>query len=150
MRKAVLALLASTVVLSGCGTVQGLARDIESVAAAFDPARTYPVCGSYGLIDRNNDGRISRVEWTGFGGSAFAAWDANGNGRIGQGEFANCWYGGGFYRTYNRAAWEPSYRAFDTNGDGWLSNEEYWSSSVWAQYDLNRDGVIDNSEWPWR
>ena len=81
--------------------------------------------------------------------SGYASWDANRDGRITQAEYANCWYGGGFYQTYNRAAWEPSYRVFDTNGDGWLSNEEYWNASAWAQYDRNRDGIIDSSEWPW-
>ena len=141
-------LLTSAALLAGCNTVRGVASDVSSVAAAFDPSATYSPCGS-ARLDANADGRISTAEWNSYRSSGYTSWDANGDGRITQAEYANCWYGGGFYQTYNRPMWEPSYRAFDTNGDGWLSNEEYWSSSTWAQYDRNRDGVIDSSEWPW-
>lgn len=141
-------LLGSAALLAGCNTVRGVGADVSSVAAAFDPNVTYAPCGS-ARIDVNADGRISTAEWNGYRTIGYASWDANGDGRISQAEYANCWYGGGFYQTYNRATWEPSYRAFDRNRDGWLSNEEYWSASAWAQYDRNRDGVIDSSEWPW-
>ena len=70
-------------------------------------------------------------------------------GRISRAEYANCWYGGGFYNTYNRSQWETSYGVFDTNRDGYLSAEEYWGTSAYSAYDRNRDGVIDSSEWPW-
>lgn len=142
-------LLTSAVLLAGCNTVRGVASDVSSVASAFDPSATYTPCGSV-VVDANADGRISTAEWNNYRTSAYVNWDVNRDGRITQAEYANCWYGGGFYPTYNRATWEPSYRAFDTNGDGWLSNEEYWNSSAWAQYDANRDGVIDSNEWPWR
>lgn len=141
-------MLASAALLAGCNTVRGAAADVESVAAAFDPNATYPRCGS-AVIDANADGRISTAEWNAYRTGGYASWDANGDGRISRAEYANCWYGGGFYQTYNRATWEPSYRVFDTNGDGYLSADEYWSASAWAQYDRNRDGVIDSSEWPW-
>jgi predicted small secreted protein len=143
----ILPLLASTAVLAGCNTVRGAAADVASVATAFDPARTYVACS--GPVDANGDGRISSSEWNAYRASGYASWDANHDGRISQAEYANCWYGGGFYPTYQRAAWEPSYRAFDVNGDGYLSADEYWSASAWAQYDRNHDGIIDSSEWPW-
>jgi Ca2+-binding EF-hand superfamily protein len=76
-------------------------------------------------------------------------WDANHDGRISRAEYANCWYGGGFYTTYKRANWEPSYNVFDTNHDGYLSADEYWNAQAYSSYDRNHDGVIDNSEWPW-
>ena len=143
------ALLASASILAGCNTVRGLGSDVESVATAFDPQATYATCGSYGLIDRNADGRISTAEWNGYQASGYASWDTNRDGRISRSEYSNCWYGGGFYAAYNRANWEPSYQAFDRNGDGWLTSEEYWSAAAWAQYDRNGDGVVDSSEWPW-
>ena len=118
MRIPALSLLASAALLSGCNTVRGVGADIEAAANAFDPARTYSMCGSYGLVDRDKDGRISREEWLAYGGAAFASWDTNGNGRIGQGEFATCWYGGGFATTYNRANWQPAFDALDVNHDG--------------------------------
>ena len=62
MRKALMTCAATAALLTGCNTVRGAAADVESVANAFDPNRTYAVCGSYGLIDRNGDGRISRAE----------------------------------------------------------------------------------------
>ncbi len=142
-------LLASAAILSGCNTVRGMSSDVTSVVSAFDPNVKYASCGSYGMIDRNADGRISTAEWNGYQSSGYASWDANRDGRISRSEYANCWYGGGFYQTYNRASWEPSYRAFDSNRDGYLSSTEYWSSSAWSQYDRNRDGVVDSSEWPW-
>lgn len=148
MRISTLACLAaSAAALAGCNTVRGVGSDIASVADAFDPNRTYTACS--GAIDADSDGRISTAEWNAYRASGYAGWDANGDGRITQAEYANCWYGGGFYPTYKQAAWEPSYRAFDANGDGWLSADEYWSAAAWAQYDRNHDGIIDSAEWPW-
>jgi len=142
-------LLTGAALLVGCNTVRGVGNDVQSVASAFDPNMTYASCGSYGMIDRNADGRISTAEWNGYRTGGYASWDANRDGRVSRAEYANCWYGGGFYQTYNRSAYEPSYTAFDSNRDGYLSANEYWSSSAWTQYDRNRDGVVDSSEWPW-
>lgn len=140
-------LLASTALVVGCNTVRGVGSDITSVADSFDPNRTYTACS--GPIDANADGRISTSEWNAYQASGYATWDVNHDGRISRAEYANCWYGGGFYPTYNRATWEPSYNAFDTNHDGWLSSQEYWNATVWTQYDRNHDGILDSSEWPW-
>ena len=101
------------------------------------------------VVDANADGRISTTEWNTYRTSGYTAWDVNADGRISQAEYANCWYGGGFYPTYNRAAYEPSWRAFDANGDGYLSSDEYWSTTTWSSHDRNGDGVIDSTEWPW-
>lgn len=141
-------LFGSLALLPACHTVRGVASDMTSVVAAFDPNATYAPCGPT-RVDANGDGRISTMEWNSYRAAGYANWDTNRDGRISRAEYANCWYGGGFYPTYNRATWEPSYRVFDTNGDGWLSSDEYWSATAWAQYDRNRDGVIDGSEWPW-
>jgi predicted small secreted protein len=147
MRKLTLGLLASAALLAGCNTVRGVASDIEAVADAFDPARTYAACGTYGMVDRNNDARIGRDEWLAYGGGAFASWDGNGNGRIGRGEFANCWYGGGFATTYNRQNWQPAFDALDVNNDGVITANEFFSATAWARLDPNGTGYI--TAWPW-
>jgi predicted small secreted protein len=152
MRRLLVPLLAATgatALLAGCYTARGVGADLESVAAAFDPAYAYRVCGSYGPIDSNRDGRISNSEWNAYRVGAYRGWDLNGDGRISRREYANCWYGGGFYPTYTKAAYEPSWVAFDANGDGWISSDEYYSAAAWARLDRNGDGIIDASEWPW-
>jgi predicted small secreted protein len=147
MRKLAITLLASATMLAGCNTVRGVGRDVESVAEAFDPGHTYATCGSYGLIDRNGDGRISGEEWNAYRAAAFAAWDANGNGRVGQREFANCWYGGGFWSSYNRPNWRPAFDAFDLNRDGFITADEFFGTSAWSRLDPNNTGYI--TAWPW-
>ena len=120
MRRILRALITAaslTVITTACNTVRGVGADVESVAAAFDPAYTYRACGSYGPIDRNGDGRISNSEWNAYHAGAYRGWDLNGDGRISRREYAQCWYGGGFYPTYQKAAYEPSWVAFDANGD---------------------------------
>ena len=141
-------LLSSAALVAGCNTVRGVASDVSSVVAAFDPDTTYTPCGSV-RIDANADGRISTAEWNHYRAAGYTYWDANRDGRISRAEYANCWYGGGFYDTYNRPAWETSYNVFDTNRDGYLSANEYWNAQAYSAYDRNRDGVIDSSEWPW-
>ena len=149
MRKITALLLGSAAALAGCNTVEGVGEDIQSVADAFDPSRTYAACGTYGTLDRDNDGRVSTAEWNGYRGGAYRYWDANGDGRISRREYANCWYGGGFYPRYQQSAYEPSWRAFDVNNDGWLSSDEYWGTTAWTSLDRNGDGWIDSSEWTW-
>ena len=48
---------------------------------------------------------------------------------------------------YNRADWMNNWRAFDANGDGCLSSDEYWSAPAWTRLDRNGDGRIDANEW---
>lgn len=145
--RSLMMLAASAAILAGCNTVRGVASDINSVADAFDPGRTYAVCGTYGLVDRNGDARISRAEWLAYGPAQFASWDMNHNGRISQGEFANCWYGGGFVGTYNRANWQPAFGALDVNHDGVITRNEFFSAAAWTALDPSGSGYV--AAWPW-
>ena len=144
-----LAAAGAAALIAGCNTVRGVGEDVESVADAFDATRTYPACGRYGPLDRDADGRISNSEWNAYRAGAYRGWDMNGDGRISRREYANCWYGGGFYTAYQRPMYEPSWTAFDANGDGWLSADEYYSSAAWTRLDRNGDGIVDSTEWPW-
>jgi Ca2+-binding EF-hand superfamily protein len=112
------ALLTTAAALSACETVPPPAAE---AAAASN------VCGTYGYVDVNKDGRISRSE------------------------FENCYRAGGFYRTayYNPDYWTNYWSAFDANGDGYLSTDEYWSSAAWATIDRNHNGRIDSDEFVW-
>ncbi len=148
MRSLTTTLLLATA-LAGCNTVRGVGADVTSVADTFDANRTYSACGTYGLVDQNNDGRISRAEYDAYRSGSYRYWDANSDGRISQAEYANCWYGGGFYSKYNQAAYQPSYSVFDTDHDGYLSSSEYYSAGAWPGLDRNGDGIVDSSEWPW-
>ncbi len=98
-------LLAGTAAIAGCATVPPAA----SAAAVASSG----VCGTYGYVDVNNDGWISGDEWNTFRTSACRAWDMNRDGRVDRTEF-------------------EYWSAFDTNGDGFLSADEYWSAAAWS------------------
>ena len=138
MRTIVLcSLAASTAALAGCAT--------------YGPPRTAAACGTYGYVDINNDGYVTSAEWDAYRTGSYGYWDTDRDGRISQSEFQNCYYGGGFYRgaSYNRDNWQNYYTGFDTNRDGYLSADEYWSSASYARADRNRNGRIDADEWQW-
>ena len=141
------ALLASACGLAGCATEPRAATPV-AVAEAATPGG---VCGSYGYIDLNNDGFISGDEWNTFHAKSYGDWDVNHDGRVSRSEFERCYRGGGFYRTayYNPDYWTNYWSAFDTNGDGYLSADEYWSPTAWATIDRNHNGRIDSDEYVW-
>ncbi|MES2119779.1 MAG: hypothetical protein V4513_04290 [Pseudomonadota bacterium] len=132
-------LAASAAALAGCATVPP-----ATVAAAN-------VCGNYGYVDVNNDGFISGDEWNTFRTRSYGDWDINHDGRISQTEFESCYRAGGFYRSayYNPNYWSNYWIGFDANGDGYLTPDEYWSTSTWARIDRNNNGRIDSNEWVW-
>jgi hypothetical protein len=144
MRKLIIPLLASGAALAGCMAEPAPVRPATAAEAAA-------VCGTYGYVDVNNDGVISGDEWNTYRAGAYGFWDTNKDGRISRSEFEDCWRAGGFYREayYNPDYWTNYWTAFDANGDGYLSNDEYWSAATWAQIDKNGNGRIDSDEWVW-
>ena len=125
---------------------------LAACAPVAEPATaSNTTCGTYGYIDVNNDGFITGDEWNTYRTNAYGFWDVNKDGRIDRAEFENCWRGGGFYRDayYNPDYWSNYWTAFDANGDGYLSNDEYWSASAWTRIDRNGNGRIDSDEWVW-
>ena len=133
---------AAAVALTGCAA--------PAPAPASAVAAT-GVCGTYGYVDVNNDGWISGDEWNTYRTNTYSYWDVNRDGRIDSSEFENCYRGGGFYRSayYNPDYWNNYRTAFDANGDGYLTADEYWSAGAWARIDRNGNGRIDSNEWVW-
>lgn len=138
------ALLAGAASLAACATVPP-ATPAAEVAAADG------VCAASSPIDVNGDGFISGDEWNTFRTAGYGVWDMNHDGRISRSEFEACYRAGGFYpaANYNANYWTNYWTAFDANGDGFLSADEYWSAAAWAQVDRNHNGRIDADEWVW-
>ena len=107
------------VLLAGTAAVAGCAMEPAPVAVASAGS----VCGSYGYVDVNNDGFISGDEWNTYRTGAYSFWDAD--------------------------YWTNYWTAFDANGDGYLSADEYWSAAAWSRIDRNGNGRIDADEWRW-
>ena len=137
-------LLAGAATLAACATVPP-AAPVGAVAAAEG------VCAASSPIDVNGDGWISGDEWNTFHTSAYGNWDLNHDGRVSRAEFESCYQAGGFYPAnyYNPNYWTNYWTAFDANGDGYLSADEYWSAGAWARIDRNHNGRIDADEWVW-
>ena len=130
--------------LTACDTVPP-PTPVAAVAASEG------VCAASNPIDVNGDGFISGDEWNTFHTSAYGAWDMNHDGRISRAEFETCYRAGGFYpaANYNPDYWTNYWSAFDTNGDGYLSADEYGSAGAWSRIDRNHNGRIDPDEWVW-
>ena len=141
---ALIPLIGSMATIAACTTYPAPVRDPAVATAAA-------VCGTYGYVDLNNDGFITGAEWDAYRTGSYSFWDTDRDGRINRVEFDACWRGGGFYRdAYYDPAYAPNYwTGFDANGDGFLTADEYWSTSAWARADRNRNGRIDANEWQW-
>ena len=145
MRKLLIPLLAGTAAITaGCAVEPAPVRPATAAEAAA-------VCGTYGYVDVNNDGFITGDEWNTYRTGAYGFWDTDKDGRISRSEFERCWRAGGFYRQAysNPDYWTYYWSAFDANGDGFLSSDEYWSAAAWARIDSNHNGRIDSNEWVW-
>lgn len=153
MRKLVsIALGAAALTLAGCAeTGEPPATRAEANARLAVATPAGQVCGTYGLMDQNGDGHISRAEWDNYRAGAYSAWDVDHDGRISRAEFQNCWYGGGFYGAnyYNRDYWTRYYSAFDPSNTGYITQDAFFGTGTWTAIDRNANGVIDDDEWVW-
>ena len=87
------------------------------------------------LLDRDNDGRLSRAEWRP-GAELFARVDRNRNNFVSAAEF-----------TGEEDSREDRFAALDTNRDGVVRPDEWRSSAaVFDALDANRDGALTRAE----
>jgi Ca2+-binding EF-hand superfamily protein len=115
----------------------------------------------FGAFDRNNDGVISRGEWTGTN-EGFNRLDDDQNGVLSLEEFHER-AGKDNFRELDhnndgviaRNEWHNTNRSFeelDRNGDGTLNRDEFYNreqvrAAVFYELDVNNDGMISRSEW---
>jgi Ca2+-binding EF-hand superfamily protein len=102
-----------------------LSADVQGTAR---PARM-----RFEVMDRNNDGEISRDEWRGSARS-FDVHDWNGDGRLSGDEVR---IGARRNRRLEEADHNPS----------WAERYESWTEEGFANLDHNRDGRITSNEW---
>ena len=137
---------ALTAALAGAAALAGCATAPPPAVVAADGR----VCAT-GSIDANSDGAVTAAEWNAWHGSGFSSWDVDSDNRIDRDEFQNCYMAGGFYPAahYDPASWTHYWSAFDADGDGFLTADEYWSAQAWTRIDSNANGIIDANEWMW-
>jgi hypothetical protein len=96
--------------------------------------------GLLGVLDANDDGAIGQTEWEDAGsawggeGAAFADLDADGGGSLDDPELVVAIQNG------------PHWSAWDADGDGALSEDEF-HGAVFGAWDANDDDFVDESEW---
>jgi Ca2+-binding EF-hand superfamily protein len=97
-----------------------------------------------GYLDLDKDGKVSLNEYLTFQQPRLSQYDANGNGRLSRDEFK-----ASLAPAAQKSARE-SFRVFDANKDGGLSQEEFlgYHAFVFKNYfDSNKDGFITAEEW---
>ena len=144
-------LLAGTAALAACTTTEAPATRAEANAGLATTSAAGSVCGTYGLMDRDGNGHISRAEWDAYRMGAYTGWDTDHDGRISRAEFQNCYASNGFYAPtyYNRDYWTNYYSTFDPQNTGYISQDAFFGAGTWTSLDRNNNGVIDDNEWTW-
>jgi hypothetical protein len=152
MRKTSLAALAATTaMLAACTTTEPPATRAEANAGLSTASAAGSVCGTYGLMDKDGNGHISKAEWDAYHAGAYTGWDTDHDGRISRAEFERCYAANGFY---GAGYYEPDYStnyysAFDPNNTGYVTADDFFGDRTWVAIDRNNNGVIDDDEWTW-
>lgn len=126
-----------------------------AVVAAAGQGTARPARMRFEVMDRNNDGEITREEWRGSARS-FEVHDWNGDGRLSGDEVR---IGGRRNSRLEEADHDPSwaeryeswteegFRNLDHNRDGRItSNEWHYERESFIRADRNRDGALDRAE----
>ena len=135
----------------------GLAVGVSGCAAGMEgPLETGfgdapRVCSNFGMVDRNNNGIITQAEWGGFRTGVFNDWDANNDNRLSRAEFEQCWRGGGFRNDagFEGDDWDDNFGVFDDDGDGFLSDDEFFGDDEFGVFDEDDDFGIETGLGEW-
>ena len=132
----------------------GVAAPVAAAHASAD-AQARPARMRFEVMDRNNDGAISREEWRGSARS-FEVHDWNGDGRLSGDEVRigarqNTRLEEADHnpsRAERYASWtEAGFVSLDHNRDGRItSNEWHYERESFVRADRNRDGALDRGE----
>lgn len=114
---------------NGDGVLSGVEL-APSGQPAEDPAAAFV------RLDRNQDGRLAREEWTG-AADDFDRQDHNRDGKVTRDEFLNL--------DQDKARLERLFRFLDKNRDGRLARTE-WKGGTFDRQDRNHDGSVSREE----
>jgi len=114
---------------NGDGVLSG-AEMAPSSQPAEDPA------AAFARMDRNQDGRLAREEWTGVSDD-FDRLDHNRDGKVARDEFLN--------RDQDKTRLERLFRFLDKNRDGRIARTE-WRGGKFDSLDRNHDGAVSHEE----
>ena len=115
-----------------------MAAKRTSTSNAWSASQRAEFEATFARFDRNGDGRITRDEFP-LDVTFFDRLDLNRNGVLTRSEIERA--------IPNRAALEQQVGAYDRNGDGVITRDEFpGDAATFARLDRNRDGVLSSAD----